>query len=226
MAKRTVAAADRIYTAIRDDIIHNKYKGGSFLVESQLSDEFNVSRTPVREALIRLSQDGFIEMIPNKGAFIPHITIIDITALCEIRAANEGMAAYLCAKDRSPALISLLEQSIEHEQALLDAGASPTDVSLADFQFHALLAKGCHSPKIEKQLGIIHNQMERLVKSSADETASATTLRKSLEYHKKVMEAIREENPLGAFSAIVDHWMAMQNGYIERDLIGKLNPNL
>ena len=67
---------DTIYNSVRRDIVNGEYPGGSFLIESDLCEQFGVSRTPVREALIRLAQDHFLELVPNRGAFIPHITII------------------------------------------------------------------------------------------------------------------------------------------------------
>lgn len=73
MAKRTSKSNknNEIYYTIRNDIINGRYPGGTFLVEGELCEEFGVSRTPVREALIRLENDQFIKLIPNRVPMCP-----------------------------------------------------------------------------------------------------------------------------------------------------------
>ena len=70
MAKQSNDAnkSNQIYFTVRDEIIDGKYPGGTFLIENELCKQFAVSRTPVREALIRLAQDRFVNLIPNRGA--------------------------------------------------------------------------------------------------------------------------------------------------------------
>jgi len=74
----------------------------------------------VREAIIRLSNDYFVEIIPNRGAYIPHITLKDIVELYQLRMANDSMAAYLCAKNPPVGLVEQLKASAERIFAELD----------------------------------------------------------------------------------------------------------
>ena len=95
MAKRNAKLNDEVYYTVRNDIISGKYPGGTFITETDLCQQFGVSRTPVREALIRLSNERVIQLLPNRGALVPHITLNDIIELYQLRIANDGMAAYL-----------------------------------------------------------------------------------------------------------------------------------
>ena len=228
MATKTrTHAANIVYEALKNDIINNKYEGGTFLVETQLSEEFKVSRTPVREALLRLSQEGYLEMVPNKGTYIPHITINDIVELCEIRAALEGMAAYLCASQQTEIIVKLLEESISREEAMLnDSNTLPSEISAEDLYFHQLIARGCNSNRLQKNIELIHNQMQRFLVSSADSLAAETTLNVSLGFHKKIVSAIKENDSEKAQSEMTAHWLEMGKGYIQRNLMGKLNAKL
>lgn len=229
MAKKSIKANmyDSIYNNVRNDIVGGKYTGGTFLIESDLCEQFGVSRTPVREALIRLAQDNFLELVPNRGAFIPHITISDIIELCELRGANEGLAAMRCASHPSEPLIQSLEASIRREEALLQSeNPESAKVSEEDFTFHTLLKKGCGNSRLEGILDLIDNQMKRFTNFSADQIAVSATLPVSLRYHKQALEAIRSGDAFGAQTAIIQHWSAMLHGYIERDLSGLLDARL
>ena len=108
MSKKSVSPnkSNQIYRTVRDDIIHGIYPGGTFITEAALCEQFTVSRTPIREALIRLAQDRFVELIPNKGAIVPYVTINDIVEVYQLRMVNDGLAAALvptpCSKSWRP----------------------------------------------------------------------------------------------------------------------------
>lgn len=215
--------SDQIYYTVRNDIVRGEYPGGTFLTEAELCTQFSVSRTPVREALIRLSQDGFVQLIPNRGAVIPHVTITDIIDILHIRAANEGLAAYLVAKNASEPAVKKLETSVAREEKLLsDDKADPLVISREDFEFHHLLADCCGNHRLAHILGIVDNQMHRFAHVSAD-TLALETLSISVRYHRQVLDAIRDHDSAAARHAIEEHWMAMRDGYIQRSLSGSLS---
>ena len=136
--------SNQIYCTVREDIVSGKYPGGTFLTENDLCDQFSVSRTPVREALIRLSQDRFVELIPNRGAVVPHVTITDIIDILQIRTVNEGLAAALIANSHTDLVLKKLEESIVREERLLSSEhAYSLVISREDFVFHHQLASFC-----------------------------------------------------------------------------------
>lgn len=224
MAKRTSKSNknNEIYYTIRNDIINGRYPGGTFLVEGELCEEFGVSRTPVREALIRLENDQFIKLIPNRGAYVPHVTLNDIIELYQLRKANDGLAAWLSVERQTPDLVEALEHSVEREAALIAQGGSdPQEVSREDFVFHDLLVSRCGNRRLIDIIDLIQNQMKRIVVLSADQYAFET-LTVSLDYHRKIVEAFHENDCAKAKAAIEDHWIAMIEGYISRDLQGRM----
>ena len=83
----------QVYYKLRDNILNGIYEEGMLLQEIKISEEFGVSRTPVREALKQLELEGLILMIPNKGARVLSISTEDIKDIYEIRSLIEGMAA-------------------------------------------------------------------------------------------------------------------------------------
>lgn len=217
--------SNQIYYTVREEIISGKYPGGTFLIENDLCEQFSVSRTPVREALIRLAQDRFVKLIPNRGAVVPHVTITDIAEVLQIRMVNEGLAAYLIAKSHTDAVLSRLEESVAREEQLLAEGQDSLAVSKEDFVFHRLLASSCGNSQLTEILESIDNQMHRVARVSADDRA-IETLTISAGYHRKALDAIRSHDSDAARRILEEHWKAMLNGYIQRSLDGALSLQL
>ncbi len=92
-------------SALRDLIVHGELSPGTRLTEAMLSERFNVSRTPLREALKVLSSEGLVEILPNRGARVVTLTLIDIKNLFEVIGALESLAGRLACDHISEAEI-------------------------------------------------------------------------------------------------------------------------
>lgn len=90
------------YEIIKGWIVNQDLAPGMKLQEDALADRLGVSRTPFREALSRLAQEGLVTMVPRRGTFVVDLTQEDIVDLYEAREAIEGMAAHLAARRRTP----------------------------------------------------------------------------------------------------------------------------
>jgi len=89
----TLSMRDQIYEALRESIIKNTYKPNSVLPIDRLAEDFGVSATPVREALVRLEAESLVILIPNKGALVTDIQAEDILNNWEMRQLLEPYAA-------------------------------------------------------------------------------------------------------------------------------------
>lgn len=131
------SAAERAYDHVKTLIMDGSYAGGDLLTEGEVADAVGVSRTPVREALLRLQAEGMLRLYPKKGALVVPITaaeaedVIEARALVESWAAQRAVAAgeALAARLEEP-----LRQMLEH-RARGDVGA----FSAADRVFHELI---------------------------------------------------------------------------------------
>lgn len=215
---------NQIYDQLKEDIINGKYDGGTFLQESDLCAMFGVSRTPVREALIRLSNNRFIEIIPNRGAFIPQMTISDIKELYELRVANDGMAAYLFAAVANPEIIEEMQQSVSREDAFLKA-QDFVSVHQEEIHFHALYINNCGNKRLIGVIDSVSNQILRVMRLAA-EKQSEHPLNNSLRYHKELIEAVRAHDQEKARAIMEAHWEANKQSYIQRYLEGTLSNRL
>jgi DNA-binding GntR family transcriptional regulator len=103
-------AVDRAYAAIRDDILSGRLKPGERLREEELTRQIGVSRTPIREALRRLENDGYTIVEANKGASVPVYNKRDVDEIYGLRALLEGHAARRAATRITPEQIQELER--------------------------------------------------------------------------------------------------------------------
>lgn len=119
-------AAQCVYEAARDAISTGRFKIGERLTEGHLAEEFEVSRTPVREALKRLASDGFVVFTPHAGALVKGWSAREVRDVFEIRANLEGMASGLAAARAGKDDVDRLEELRRTWQAAVET--TPRDV--------------------------------------------------------------------------------------------------
>lgn len=106
-------ASDRAYSSLRDDIMVGTLSPGSVLAEVELSGRLGVSRTPVREALSRLTADGLAVQAPGRGTVVSSISLDDVDLLFELRIPLETQAAGLAARRGEPDIFGQQAQRFE-----------------------------------------------------------------------------------------------------------------
>lgn len=98
---RSTSGREKAYAYLRENILIDPEMQGQFLNEQELAVEIGVSRTPVREALLLLVSDGLVELIPQRGAYVPQVTGREISELMELRGVLERHAANLVITNRT-----------------------------------------------------------------------------------------------------------------------------
>ena len=119
--------SERIFEKLKDNILTGIYQPGNRLLYKQLAEEFNVSMTPVREALLKLEQEGIVKTIPRKGAYIIELTDQDVIEYTKIRFSMEALAIDSICENKIPReeikrleLINKeLEEAIKSRQAVI-----------------------------------------------------------------------------------------------------------
>src|SRR5262249_19291819 len=95
------SSSERVYQALKAEIISVQRPAGSWLVETELAADFQVSRTPVREALKRLTVEGLVAHDPYRGTIVRAIDLREAAEICEIHEVHDGLAARLAAQRAS-----------------------------------------------------------------------------------------------------------------------------
>jgi DNA-binding GntR family transcriptional regulator len=213
---------NQIYDMLKEAILNGTYAGGSFLNESELCELYNVSRTPVREALIRLAQDNYIENIPNRGSFVPKLSISDIKELYELRIATDGMAVYLFTDRATPEHILAMEESIHREKAYLEKDDFIAAYS-EELVFHSVYIKNCGNMHLINTIESVSNQMLRFMRLGADKNSQ---LRNSIKFHCQILDSVKNKDAEKARRIVEEHWSNNLQGYIKRYVDGTIPDRL
>lgn len=131
-----VTSASAVAAALRDDIVGMVLLPGTALQDRVLSDRFGVSRTPVREALLRLADEGLVDIFPQSGTFVSRIPVAAIPEAVLIRQALEGITVAAATARRTTAG---LDEALALQRVMADRG-DPRGFHEADEAFHEALA--------------------------------------------------------------------------------------
>jgi DNA-binding GntR family transcriptional regulator len=132
----------RVYSQVREDIIGLRLPPGSDLDEAGLEQRFGVSRTPVREALIRLASDGLIVLLPNRGARVTQIDISELPQLFEaLELCQRATIRWAAIRHNEEHVRELREQN----RRFLDAARQGNTEGMgeANHAFHVVIARAC-----------------------------------------------------------------------------------
>lgn len=177
----------RVFTKIREDILTGVYKKGDSIIESKISTQLGVSRTPVREALRQLELEELVTIIPNKGAVVMGINSKDISDIYMIRRLIEGLAARMCAENITKEEMDAFDEIIMLSEFHLEKGHLDQLYKL-DNRFHELLYDGSRSRILRHVLSDFHHYAQRVRKESLSSLDRAI---ESIKEHKLIVDAIR-----------------------------------
>src|SRR6266403_169165 len=123
---RTATAASRIYSDLRVELVSLQRRPGEAISEAQIALSYGVSRTPVREAILKLSDEGLLEIFPQSGIFVSRIPVAALPEAIIIRTALEETTARLAAARATSSQILALQSILERQREASAAGDSDT----------------------------------------------------------------------------------------------------
>jgi DNA-binding GntR family transcriptional regulator len=182
------SAQDRVYAWLKSHIATVPRSEGVFLSEGQLAAEAGASRTPVREALLRLEAEGFLSIVPKKGAFVPPITDADLEALMEARALVEDWAMRRVA-DVGEGLSVELERILKEQADLID---DPVAFIECDRQFHRTIVAAAGNPVLLDFYESLRDRHVRMGIQAVTSTSERT--RQVLREHHAIADALSSGN--------------------------------
>ena len=210
--------APQIYQILRQKIISNSLAPGSRLSEAELAIAFTVSRQPVREAFIKLANDGLLDVLPNRGTFVRKISTNAVMDARFVREAIEADIVKLLAHDHDAALDKELEEQIKHQQKAVETGDPDVFIAL-DELFHHTLAEGSGKSGAWAVVESQKAQMDRVRYLSLVDH----NIEELLTQHRAIVEAIAASDAAAAESAMRSH---LQRILTDLPAIAKEKPEL
>jgi DNA-binding GntR family transcriptional regulator len=210
---RALSLNDSTFQAIRELILRGSLAPGARIVESELADHMGVSRTPVRSALHRLQQDGYVQAVPGgrkTKLIVAPLTSADAREIYHIVGALDGLAAWHAAKLPEGERMTLVNGMARINDSIAEAGkkAPPNHQKLFGLhgEFHDLVLDAVRAPRLRAFHAATKPQADRYrrIYSSGDFGQQV----RSVEEHRGIVGAIGDGDASESLCRTQDHWMS------------------
>lgn len=185
-ARRKVPLVDEITVLLRERIYSQQYPTGTWLKQEELSEELGISRTPLREALRRLEQEGLIKSDARRGVRVISGDVQTLLAAYELRAVVDGLAARLAAANVSVPRLRDLRQVIAAQRKAVDPW-NPRGYSKLNVDLHEMIAQMSNNEFVIAQTSIIRMTAQVFAPVSMIEPSSAL---RAIDEHTAIVDAI------------------------------------
>jgi len=202
-----VKISERIYRILKKAILDGDLKPGQRLNQDQLAETLKVSRTPVREALLKLEKEQLVENLPYKGAVVSKFSLRKIKECHEIRAVLEGYAAKIATKNISKNKLDELKKSIQEMKA--HKNDLKKVVSLNE-EFHKLICKASGN---EQLYYIVESMLKHFPRNIS--WGLPGRVENSIKEHEQVLEAMEKGEGDLAEKLMIKHLQSVELSCVE-----------
>ena len=192
---------------LRRLVITGELAPGARLAEEGLALRLGVSRNPVREALQALAGEGFVEIVPRRGAVVAQITVEQAEELFAVRLALEPLAARLAARNASAATVALLQDVLDRARRATEEGDLDLLTSL-NTQFHSAMVTAGGNDYLELLVAPMARRVQWIFRASAP-TRTAHSWRE----HEELLQAVAERDEQAAEASAAVHVTAARASY-------------
>jgi len=190
-----------IYYKLREEIINLYLEPGTSISEKELSEKYSVSRTPVREALVRLAQEGLVNIYPQKGTVV---SLIDLSAVEEGRFLREHLERAVvkeACKEFSQENILALEMNLKLQKMYIE-NHDYKRLFEADEEFHKIIFEGSNKKRIWNSINDGSTEFQRI---RVLRLAANSSWDNIYEQHKGIFDAIKNKTPEIAEELMKEH---------------------
>lgn len=189
-----------VFEQIEQGILTGEYPVGMVLTESALSKKLKVSRTPIREAISRLSQENLVKETA-KGHVVTGVSQSDIVDIYDIRSKIEGVATARCAKLITDDKLKALQEVVDLQE-FYTLKAEADKIKSIDSDFHQIIYDNCGSEIYGSILSALHKKAQRFRKQSVSASERAKQV---VEEHREILNALKLHDEALAEALAVKH---------------------
>ncbi|MCK6579807.1 MAG: GntR family transcriptional regulator [Anaerolineae bacterium] len=195
----------QVYAVVKEAVLSLKLPPGALLVEDELADQLGTSKTPVRNALVKLEQDGLVVRIPYKGTYVSDVSQQDAEEIFELRGVLEGLAARSAVPFLTDKELAQAEAILVEADAVLAQG-NLSKASMLGEDFHKLVYKHATNQRLLLFLKMLDDQLRRLRLLS---NSGLDRLKKSAGEHRRILEALRLRDESAVEAAFREHHLSV-----------------
>lgn len=179
--------ADAVTTTLREAILDGALPPSAWLREEELAGELQVSRTPVREALRRLTAEGLTIRSPGGGTIVAPMTIEDLLAVYVVRESLEGLAARVVAERGPPGVVAELRAHVARMREVVEAGDDLQAIVQSNIEFHRCIRQASGNPYLERFLTQVEHAIRRFGRTTFEIPGRGE---EAIAEHELIVEAI------------------------------------
>ena len=195
---------------IESDILMGRYRPGERLDEQTLARRFDVSRTPIREALLQLQSSGLVQFHANRGAFVAELSSTDVLEMYEMRAELEGICGRLAAHRGAPDTVLVLGRALQTCERAAESGDLEAYFAAND-QFHEVIYMMAGNKLITETATSLYR---RLKSFRHIQLSSHDRMKASLVEHRAIVGAISARDATRAETALREHVMTRGERFV------------
>lgn len=192
---------DVVFNTLREAILRGDLVPGERLMELQLASKLGVSRTPIREAIRMLEQEGLAITIPRKGAIVAGMTEKDMQDVLEIREALEELSVQVACDKITDEQIAMLRETMENFKESLESGDIKR-MAEADVEFHNVIYQATDNPKL---INMLSNLQEQMYRYRVEYLKNPDNHDQLLQEHEAIYKGILEKDKDGVTQMIRRH---------------------
>jgi len=205
----SVSAADRAYAYVKGEILARRFAPHDLLSEGQLASAVGASRTPVREALLRLQGEGLVRLLPKRGALVLPVTVDEMADVMETRRLVETFAARKVLGRQPPAALELvLEGQLDAMRAAMEAHDVAAYVQ-ADRDFHLAIVAATGNEIITSLYRSLRERQLRMgtvnLLDGTGTNVDPARMQSTLAEHERIRDALRAGRADAVVKAVVAH---------------------
>lgn len=198
-----VSASDRAYTIVKERIITGEYAGGTLISEGDVASAAEISRTPVREAFLRLEAEGLLRLYPKRGALIVPVSPEEVRDVLEARALVEQHAIRRVVELGTHAEVTATMRGLLEEQSARNACGDTDQFADLDRRFHTTLVEAAGNQLLALFYGGLRDRQLRMYASALRHTPRRAE--SILAEHAELCSAIEAGDPEGACATLEAH---------------------
>ena len=204
---------DIVFKTLREAIVTGELKPGERLMEIKLANEMGVSRTPVREAIRKLEQEGLVHLTARKGAEVAPINAKDLKEVLEIRKALEGLACQMACQNATREDLQDLEEYNQDISKAIEEN-DIEKIARLDVRFHEQI---CILSGNTQLIGILSRLKEHIYRYRLEYIADIKNKNTIIEEHSRIIQDMLKKNEK-AVRKDIEHHIEMQEKYILNSL--------
>lgn len=179
------------YRVLKENILNLRLRPGDGISETELARYLNISRTPIREAIVHLKNESLIDVYPQRGTFV---SLLDFTLIEEaefMRTVLEAEVIKEAIKNFPEECLKELEENLNYQKKVSEFLCSPFEFFELDNKFHEIIFRGCNKLRVWEQIKVLSSHLNRIRLLDALERSS---LKATLEQHEGILQLIRNKN--------------------------------